>query len=146
MKLSTAALAAGVALVVAKLVEFTKASIETGLQFDKSMSQIAATMGTTVDQVSGLRDEAQRLGATTAYSAQEAAEGMNILAQSGLKEQEIIAALPDVLNLAAAGNLDLATSASYVTGAFKGFGDTAENAAKYTDLIAVGASKSNTTV
>lgn len=146
MKLSTAALAAGVALVVAKLVEFTKASIETGLQFDKSMSQIAATMGTTVDQVSGLRDEAQRLGATTAFSAQQAAEGMNILAQSGLKEQEIIAALPDVLNLAAAGNLDLATSASYVTGAFKGFGDTAENAAKYTDLIAVGASKSNTTV
>ena len=53
------------------------------------------------------------MGATTAFSAVDAANGLNILAMSGLSAKEQIAALPDVMNLAAAGTLALDSSAAY---------------------------------
>ena len=127
-------------------VDFLKDSINTGMTFDKSMSQVAATMGTTVDKIEDLRNFAMEMGASTAFSAQQAADGLNVLAMSGLNAKEQMEALPDVLNLAASGNLDLATSAKYVTGAVKGFKDSFSNAGKYTDIISVGAAKANTNV
>ena len=54
--------------------------------------------------------------------------------------------MPEVLNLAASGGLDLATASKYVTGAVKGYGDSFNNASKYTNMIAKGASLANTDV
>ena len=141
-----AAIGAAVVKVTKSGMDFMKDTVNTGIGFDKSMSQVAATMGTTVDQIGNLSAFAQEMGATTAFSAQQAADGLNILAQSGLSASEQMAALPDVLDLAASGGLDLATSAKYVTGAVKGFGDSFDNASKYTDMIATGAAKANTNV
>lgn len=141
-----AAIGAAIIKVTSAGVGFIKDSVNVGMGFDKSMSQVAATMGTTVDSIQELSNFAMEMGATTAFSAQQAADGLNILAMSGLNAQEQMATLPEVLNLAASGGLDLATAASYVTGAVKGWGDSFSNSAKYTDMIATGAAKANTNV
>lgn len=141
-----AAIGAAVVKAIGSGVQFLEDSVNVGKGFDKSMSQVAATMGTTVDQISDLSDFAMEMGATTAFSAQQAADGLNILAQSGLSAAEQMETLPEVLNLAASGNLDLATSSKYVTGAVKGYGDSFKNASKYTNMIAKGASLANTDV
>lgn len=122
------------------------AAVKVGSDFDTAMSQVAATMGKTKNEIQDLRKFAMEMGATTVFSAKQAAEGLNILAQSGLDANEQMAALPDVLNLAAAGQLNLADAATYAIGAVKGFGDEAKNANKYVDLIAKGATLANTDV
>lgn len=132
--------------VTTPLVGIAAAGVKTASNFQSAMSQVAATMGTTSDKIQDLNKFAQKMGATTAFSATEAAEGLNILAQSGLNAQEQMATLPNVLNLAAAGQISMGDAASYTVGAIKGFGDSVENAQKYVDLIAKGATLANTNV
>lgn len=122
------------------------AAVKTAADFEQSMSQVAATMGKTKDEVGGLTELAKQMGATTAFSASEAAEGINILAMAGLTADEIGDALGTTLDLAAAGAMDMGSAAAYTTGAVKGFGDDMKNASKYADLMAKGATLANTDV
>ena len=121
-------------------------ALKAGTDFESAMSQVAATMGTTTDKIQNLSKFAQHMGATTAFSATQAAEGLNVLAQSGLTAEEQMQALPEVLNLAAAGNLSLADSSTYVVGTLKGFGKGMGEAKRVTDLVAKGATMANTDV
>lgn len=141
-KVAKTAMVAGSAAAVA----FTKTSIDAGMNFDTAMSQVAATMGTTVDKIGNVKAKAEEMGRTTKYTATEAAEGMNILAQAGLSADEQISGIGTVLNLASAGAMSLEESASYTTGAVKGFGDSMSNASYYADLMAKGATLANTDV
>ena len=141
-KVAKTAMAAGSAAAVA----FTKTSIDSGMNFDTAMSQVAATMGTTVDKIGNVEAKAEEMGRTTKYTATEAAEGMNILAQAGLSADEQISGIGTVLNLASAGAMSLEESASYTAGAVKGFGDSMGNASYYADLMAKGATLANTNV
>lgn len=122
------------------------AAVKTAADFEASMSQVAATMGKTKDDVKGLSELAQQMGATTSFSAIEAAEGINILAMAGLDAAQIGDSLGTVLDLAAAGNIEMGDAASYVAGAVKGFGDEMKNSSKYADLMAKGATLANTDV
>lgn len=126
--------------------EAVKSSSEVGMSFEAATSQIAATMGKSVDEIGALKDKAKELGAATSFSATQAAEGLNILAMSGLNADQQVAAVGDVLDLAAAGTLSMASAASYTTGAVKGFKDEMSNAGYYTDLMAKGATMANTDV
>ncbi len=141
-KVAKTAMVAGSAAAVA----FTKTSIDAGMNFDTAMSQVAATMGTTVDKIGNVKAKAEEMGRTTKYTATEAAEGMNILAQAGLSADEQISGIETVLSLASAGAMSLEESASYTTGAVKGFGDSMSNASYYADLMAKGATLANTDV
>ena len=141
-KAAKTAMAAGSAAAMA----FTKTSIDSGMNFDTAMSQVAATMGTTVDKIGNVEAKAEEMGRTTKYTATEAAEGMNILAQAGLSADEQISGIGTVLNLASAGAMSLEESASYTAGAVKGFGDSMSNASYYADLMAKGATLANTDV
>lgn len=141
-KVAKTAMVAGSAAAVA----FTKTSIDAGMNFDTAMSQVAATMGTTVDKIGNVKAKAEEMGRTTKYTATEAAEGMNILAQAGLSADEQISGIGTVLNLASAGAMSLEESASYTSGAVKGFGDSMSNASYYADLMAKGATLANTDV
>ena len=141
-KVAKTAMVAGSAAAVA----FTKTSIDAGMSFDSAMSQVAATMGTTVDKIGDVKAKAEEMGRTTKYTATEAAEGMNILAQAGLSADEQISGIGTVLNLASAGAMSLEESASYTAGAVKGFGDSMSNASYYADLMAKGATLANTDV
>lgn len=123
-------------------------AISVGSEFEAAISEVAATMGTTSDQISEITAKAKELGATTAFSATEAAEGFNILAQSGLSAQEQLSTIGSVLNLAAAGSMSLADAAGYVTTTMKAMSiemDEAGNNASYVaDMYAKGATLANT--
>ncbi|WP_432159213.1 phage tail tape measure protein, partial [Streptomyces sp. bgisy153] len=70
--------------------------------FEASMNRVKAVSGATGKDFDALREQAKQLGATTQFSASEAADGMGFLAMAGFKTKDIMAAMPGVLNLAAA--------------------------------------------
>lgn len=152
-KVGTVAFAA----VGAASLAFAKSAIKTGSEFDSAMSQVAATMGLTStkikknlngagDSFKMLAAKAREMGAQTIYSATEAAQGLNILAQSGMTAKESVGMIGDVLHLAAAGNIDMASSASYLSQAMKGFKEKGKTSTNYADLIAKGATLASTSV
>lgn len=144
----TVAATAGAAMVAAGagIASFTKSSVQAGMQFDSAMSQVAATMGTTVDQIDDLREFAQKMGASTAFSATEAAEALNYMALAGYGAQTSMDMLPNVLNLAAAGNIDLASASDMVTDAQSALGLRLDETTDMVDQMAKASSKSNTSV
>lgn len=121
-------------------------AITTGMDFDKSMSQVAATMGTTVDQIGELRDFAKEMGATTAFSATQAADALNYMALAGYDAETSINMLPNVLNLAAAGGIELAQASDMVTDAQTALGLSLDETSVMVDQMAKASSKSNTSV
>lgn len=90
-----------------KLTELAKTSVGVGMSFQSSMSQVAATMGVGVDQIQSLTDKAKEMGSTTAFTATQAADALNYLALAGYDANKAAEVLPSVLNLAAAGGMDL---------------------------------------
>lgn len=133
------------------------AAVKTTAHFDSSMSQVQATMGIAKDAVSdlngvsvntmdALRDLAKQMGSETAFSASECADAMNYLALAGYDTQEIYDTLPTVLNLAAAGGIDLASASDMVTDAMSALGMETEEADTMVDQMAKTASSTNTSV
>lgn len=121
-------------------------SLKTAADFEQAMAQVAATMGKPIERMGKLSNLARKMGKTTSFSATEAAEGINILAQAGLNANQIAKALRPTLDLAAAGNLSLDQSAQYVTASVSGFNDSMKHSSKYADLIAKGATMAKTDV
>ena len=164
----SSALKAGVAAVTAAttaVVGFGAASVKTGATFDKSMAQVAATMGKTMDDMENevgrttvtlngevkqfdgtLREFAQFMGQNTAFSASQAADALNYMALAGYKTQESMEMLPNVLNLAAAGNFDLARASDMGTDTQTAFGISFERTNQLVDEMAKAASTGNTSV
>lgn len=138
--------AVGFTAASAGVLAFGKSAVSAGSQFDSSMSQVAATMGTTVDQIGDLRDFAMDMGAKTAFSATQAADALNYMALAGYDSEEAMTALPNVLNLAAAGGIDLAYASDMVTDAQSALGLTMDESAQLVDKMAMASSKSNTSV
>lgn len=125
---------------------FAASSVQVGSNFDSSMSQVAATMGVTVDEIGELRQFAQDMGATTAFSATQAADALNYMALAGYDAETSMNMLPNVLNLAAAGNMELATASDMVTDAQTALGLSIEETTEMVDMMAKTSSKSNTSV
>lgn len=91
--------------------------------FEAGMNRVQAITGATSDQFISLRDRAKELGATTQFSATEAAAGIEMLAKNGLKYQSIVdGALEATLKLSAATGSDLARAADIATDAMLAFG------------------------
>lgn len=133
------------------------AAVKATSDFDSSMSQVQATMGITKDAMSeldgesvntmdALRDLAKQMGSETAFSASECADAMNYLALAGYDTQEIYDTLPTVLNLAAAGGIDLASASDMVTDAMSALGMETSEADVMVDQMAKTASSTNTSV
>lgn len=137
-----AAIAAGTAAITAFGVE----SVKVGSEFDAAMSQVAATMGLTVDDIGTLRDFAQEMGATTSFSATQSAEALNYMALAGYDASEAMEMLPTVLDLAAAGGVGLASASDMVTDAQSALGLSMEETSELVDKMAQASSKSNTSV
>lgn len=133
------------------------AAVKTTADFDSSMSQVQATMGIAKDAMSdlngesvntmdALRDLAKQMGPQTIFSASECADAMNYLALAGYDTQEIYDTLPTVLNLAAAGGIDLASASDMVTDAMSAHGMETSEADTMADQMAKTASSTNTSV
>ena len=125
---------------------FFSDSIATGMEFDKTMSQVAATMGVSVDEVQELSEFAQEMGATTAFSATQSAEALNYMALAGYDAETAMGMLPTVLDLAAAGSIDLASASDMVTDAQSALGLSLEETSVMVDQMAKASSQSNTSV
>ena len=136
----------GAAAATTAIVAFGAASVKTGMKFDASMSQVAATMGVTVDEIQDLRKYAMDMGATTAFSATEAADALNYMALAGYDAQTSMDMLPNVLNLAAAGSIDLAYASDMITDSQSALGLSLDETTELVDKMAMTASKSNTSV
>lgn len=138
----------GGALVAASAatVKFGKDSVEAGMAFDSSMSQVAATMGLTTDEIKGLSDFAKEMGSTTVFSATQSADALNYMALAGYDAETSMEMLPNVLNLAAAGGIELATASDMVTDAQSALGLSLEETSVMVDQMAKASSKSNTSV
>lgn len=131
-----------------KLAELSKASVGVGMSFQSSMSQVAATMGTSVDQIQLLTDKAKEMGSTTAFTATQAADALNYLALAGYDANKAAEVLPSVLNLAAAGGMDLAYASDLVTDAMASLNleATKQNVDEFGNKLAMAASKANANV
>ena len=130
------------------------AAINTGREFEGAMSQVAATMLIDKTTAEGqkafetLENAARECGASTAFSATEAAEALNYLALAGYDADKAATALPTVLKLAGAGAMDLASASDMVTDSMSALGieATEANLTQFSDQLAQTASKANTSV
>ena len=133
------------------------AAVTTAANFESSMSQVQATMGITKDSMSTVNGQsvntmntlselAKKMGSETAFSASECAEALNYLALAGYDTDQMCNTLPTVLNLAAAGGIDLASASDMVTDAMSALGMGVDEAETMVDQMAKTASSTNTSV
>ena len=135
--------------ITGKLLDVGQAALQVGMDFDASMSNVYGLMSSlnlSQDQMDALRDTAREMGATTKFSASEAADAMGYMALAGWDDAQVIAGIPGVLNLAAAANMDLAKASDIVTDTMTPFGMAAERAGEAADVFAYAQANSNTTV
>lgn len=149
--------AAGLTAATTGLVAFGKSAVGAGSDFDSAMSQVMATMGYSVAdlQTEGsiaqqtmekLRGFAQEQGATTAFSASQAAEALNYMALAGYDAEKSMDMLPTVLDLAASGAMGLGAASDMVTDAQSALGLSTDETKTMVDQMAKTASSSNTSV
>lgn len=117
-----------------------------GSDFESVMSEVKAIAGVTEEEMDSIKKKAQEMGIETKFSATEAGEAMYYMAQAGWNAQQIIDGVAGVMDLAAASGEDLGKASDIVTDALTAFGLKAEESARFADVLAAAAAKSNTDV
>lgn len=118
--------------------------LKKGADFEQAIARLKAVTLKGFDPA--LRGLAKTLGATTAFSATEAADAMTNLARAGLTSKQIIGAIGGTLNAAAAEGIDLATAADMVASNIKAFNMPAEEAGKIAGILALTSARTNTSM
>ena len=129
-----------------KLQDFAKETMNLGIDFSTSMSNVQAISGATGDEIAMLEQRARDLGATTVFSASDVADGFGYMAMAGWDTQQMMDGIAGVLDLAASSGEDLATTSDIVTDALTAFGMGAEDAGRLADVMAAASSNANTNV
>jgi len=109
--------------------------VKIAADFESAMSRAAALSGATKKELQQLTETAQKLGAATSFSASQAAEGMQFLSMAGFKTNEIIAAMPGMLDMAAAAQIDLGRAADISSNILSAFGLQAEEMGRVADVL-----------
>lgn len=122
------------------------AVVKQAADFEQQMSKVKAISGATGDDFQRLNETARHLGAVTKFTATQAGEGMEYLALAGWKTNDIISAMPGMLDLAAAGALDLGRAADIVSDTMQAFGLDASTATHAADVFAYAQANANTNV
>lgn len=121
-------------------------AVRSAADFEAAMSRVKAATDGTDDELKELRQAAEEAGASTKFTSVQAAEALENLAKAGLSAKDAIAALPAVLSLAQAGDIELGVASEYVTKAVMGMGLAFKDAGRVADVLAMGANASNTSV
>lgn len=121
-----------------------KEVINVGKSFEAAMSEVQAISGATADDLERMEAKAREMGATTAFSATQAAEGLKYMALAGWKTDEAIAALPGVLQLAGASGMELGAASDAVTDYMSAFGWGADRATDFADMMVYANNNANT--
>lgn len=119
------------------------AVLKTAGDFEAGMNGVRAVTGASGQDFEDLQNKAREMGATTAFSATEAASAMEFLGMAGWDTNEIMSGLPDVLNLAAAGSVELAEAADIASNIMSGFGIEADEMGRVADVLANAAASAN---
>jgi TP901 family phage tail tape measure protein len=114
----------------AKIRELARSPIDAAMAFEKQISRVRA-LGDSYSELdmAAIAQESRRLGASTIYTSEQAAEGFTLLAQSGFSARASIAAMGTVLDLAAANDMDLARATEISASVLRQYGADLENVA-----------------
>lgn len=114
--------------------------------YDSALKGLQATLGATAEETTKLSEQSRQLGATTIYSAEQVAHAQRFLGQAGFGTNEILASTAQVLQLATAGNLDLAAAADLASNVLGGMRLEVDQFNRVNDVLAKTASSSNTNI
>lgn len=123
-----------------------KGALSTIIKFEETMAVLGNVTRSTTEEMVRMEAQARKLGATTRFTASDAAEGMVELARAGFSAEEAIAAVPATLNLAQAGLLNLGEAAGFAANVIRQFGLEAAEAVRVADTLINVANSSNTNV
>jgi TP901 family phage tail tape measure protein len=118
-------------------------AMKMGMDFEAGMSRVKAISGATEEEFAKLNAQAKQLGADTAFSASEAAAGMENLASAGFNASETMEAMPGLLDLAAVSGGDVAGAADVAASSLRAFGLEADQAGHVADVFARAAADTN---
>ena len=121
-------------------------ALEAGQSFDAGMSNVAAISGATAEELDVLRDKAREMGASTVFSATQAADALQYMAMAGWDTESMLDGVEGIMNLAAASGEDLAMVSDIVTDALTAFGLSAADSGHFADVLAAASSSANTNV
>lgn len=133
------------AAIIGQVKDFATDSIELGKNYTSVMSEVAAISGASSSDLAMMEDTARQYGATTVFSASEAAEALKYMSLAGWDAQQSTDALGGVLNLAAASSMGLGEASDMVTDYLSAFGMEANKSTYFADMLAYAQSNSNTT-
>ena len=119
--------------------------VKTQSQFHDSMANVKALSGATGEEFEKLKQTAMEFGETTVFSASECADALGYMALAGWDANQSTEALPGILNLAAASQMDLAEASDLCTDYMSAFGMEASEAGHFADVLAYAQANSNTT-
>lgn len=131
--------------VVDKTKEAAQYAAEVGTSFEAAMSSVEALSGASGSELDALTNKAKELGSSTKFTATEAAEALGNMALAGWDTQQMLNGIDGVLQLAAAGNMDLAAASDAVAGYLAAFNMEAEESSRLADVMAYAQAKSKTT-
>lgn len=130
--------------VTAPIVGMGGAALKMAGDFQSGMNQVQALTGATGHTLDALERQAKELGRTTQFSAGQAASAMGFLAMAGFEADQILAAMPGTLQLAASANMDLATTADIVSNILTGYGKDVADLAHVNDVLVAAMTNANT--
>lgn len=133
------------AMVLGKIKNFASESIELGKNFTSVMSGVEAISGASASSIEQMEQTARAYGATTVFSASEAAEALKYMSLAGWDANQSSSALGGVLNLAAASGMGLGQASDMVTDYLSAFGMEASQASYFADMLSFAQANSNTT-
>lgn len=141
-----AIVAAGIAKALKEIGEAYMECVNIAGDFEEKMSNVEALSGATAEEMAALAAEAKELGATTKFTAGEAADAMGYMAMAGWDASDMLSGMDGVMQLAAASGEDLAMVSDIVTDNLTAFGLKASDTARFADVLAAAATNSNTNV
>lgn len=136
----------GIRMVIEGFKELAKQTYNAGANFEQEMANVGAISNATEEDMELLKEKAKEMGATTKFSASEAAEAFSYMAMAGWDTKDMLNGISGVMNLAAASGEDLSTTSDIVTDALTAMGYEAGDAGRLADVMASASANANTNV
>nr|WP_312447140.1 phage tail tape measure protein [Brevundimonas naejangsanensis] len=132
------------AAITLPILAFGASTAKAAGDYEQSMNRVRALTNATGEDLDRLKKQARELGAATQFSASDAADAMGFLAMAGMKVNDIIGAMPHVLTLAGAAQLDMAKAADIVTNVMAGYALGIDDLSHANDVLAKAFTSANT--
>lgn len=132
------------AAITLPILAFGASTAKAAGDYEQSMNRVRALTNATGEDLDKLKKQARELGAATQFSASDAADAMGFLAMAGMKVNDIIGAMPHVLTLAGAAQLDMAKAADIVTNVMAGYALGIDDLSHANDVLAKAFTSANT--